>query len=114
MLKTTRVVNLIDDMDGAPADTTIDFSVGSSRYTIDLSSENAAKFQAALAPYVENGRRVTATRKPRKPRSAEDRAKRERAAKIRKWAEEKGYPTSARGRLSSTIIAAYEAAHKDH
>lgn len=114
MLKTTRVINLIDDMDGTPADTTINFAVGPNQYTIDLSAENAAKFQAALAPYVENGRRVTTTRKPRKPRSAEDRAKRERAAKIRKWAEEKGYPTSARGRLSSTVIAAYEAAHKDH
>lgn len=114
MLKTTRVVNLIDDMDGTPADTTINFAVGPNQYTIDLSAENAASFKAALAPYIESGRRVTATRKPRKPRSAEDRAKRERAAKIRKWAEEKGYPTSAQGRLSSTVIAAYEAAHKDH
>lgn len=113
MLKTTRVVNLIDDMDGTPADTTINFAVGPNQYTIDLSAENAASFKAALAPYIESGRRVTATRKPRKPRSAEDRAKRQKTAEIRKWAIEKGYTSSTRGRLGPTVIAAYEAAHQN-
>lgn len=114
MLKTTRVVNLIDDMDGTPADTTINFAVGPNQYTIDLSAENAASFKAALAPYIESGRRVTATRKPRKPRSAAGRPKRQNAAEIRAWGIEKGYLKSARGRLGQTVIDAYEAAHKDH
>ena len=114
MLKKTQVIDLIDDMDGGPADTAIDFAVGPNQYTIDLSAENAASFKAALAPYIESGRRVTATRKPRKPRSAEDRAKRQKTAEIRAWAIKKGYTSSTRGRLGPTVIEAYEAAHKDH
>ena len=113
MLKKTQVIDLIDDMDGGPADTTIDFAVGPNQYTIDLSAENAASFKAALAPYIESGRRVTATRKPRKPRSAEDRAKRQKTAEIRAWAIKKGYTSSTRGRLGPTIIEAYEAAHQN-
>lgn len=112
MLKKYQTIELIDDVDGSPATTTIEFSVGGAHYTIDLSDENAAKFQDALAPYVANGRRAS-SRKQRKPRSAVDRAKRQNAAEIRAWGIEKGYLKSTRGRLGKTVIDAYEAAHKE-
>lgn len=110
MLKKTQVTELIDDIDGTPADTSINFSVGGTQYVIDLSEANLREFQAALAPYIKHGRRVAA----RKPRSAAGRTKRQNAAEIRAWGIEKGYLKSARGRLGPTVIAAYEAAHKEH
>ena len=110
MLKKTQVTELIDDIDGTPADTSINFSVGGILYVIDLSEANLREFQAALAPYIKHGRRAVA----RKPRSAAGRTKRQNAAEIRAWGIEKGYLKSTRGRLGPTVIAAYEAAHKEH
>ncbi|MBF1664445.1 MAG: Lsr2 family protein [Rothia mucilaginosa] len=109
MLKKTQVTELIDDIDGTPADTSINFSVGGIPYVIDLSEANLREFKAVLAPYIKHGRRAAA----RKPRSAAGRAKRQNAAEIRAWGIEKGYLKSARGRLGTTVIAAYEAAHQN-
>ena len=110
MLKKTQVTELIDDIDGTPAATSINFSVSGIPYVIVLSEANLREFQAVLAPYIKHGRRAAA----RKPRSAAGRAKRQNAAEIRAWGIEKGYLKSARGRLGPTVIAAYEAAHKEH
>lgn len=110
MLKKTQVTELIDDIDGTPATASVNFSVGGIPYVIDLSEANLREFQAALAPYIKHGRRAAA----RKPRSAAGRTKRRKAAEIRAWGIEKGYLKSARGRLGPTVIAAYEAAHKEH
>ena len=109
MLKKTQVTELIDDIDGTPAITSVNFSVGGTQYVIDLSEENLNEFQVVLAPYIKHGRRTTT----RKPRSAAGRAKRQNAAEIRAWGIEKGYLKSARGRLGPTVIAAYEAAHQN-
>ena len=110
MLKKTQVTELIDDIDGTPATTSAHFSVGGTQYVIDLSEANLREFQAALAPYIKHGRRAVA----RKPRSAAGRTKRQNAAEIRAWGIEKGYLKSTRGRLGPTVIAAYEAVHKEH
>ena len=110
MLKKTQVTELIDDIDGTPADTSVNFSVGGIPYVIDLSEANLREFQAALAPYIQHGRRAAA----RKPRSAAGRAKRQNAAVSRAGGIEKGYLKSARGRLGQTVIDAYEAAHREH
>ena len=114
MRKEITDVQLIDDIDGSPATTTIEFSVGSKNYIIDLSEANATAFNAALAPYIEHARR--ARRGPtnkRKPRSSSEaaRAKRQKNAEIRAWALENGVTVSKRGQLGQDTIAAYEAAH---
>lgn len=110
MLKKTQVTELIDDFDGTPATASVHFSIGGIPYVIDLSEANLREFQAVLAPYIKHGRRAAA----RKPRSAAGRTKRRNASEIRAWGIEKGYLKSARGRLGPTVIAAYEAAHKEH
>lgn len=114
MRKEITDVQLIDDIDGSPATTTIEFGVGSKNYIIDLSEANATAFNAALAPYIEHARR--ARRGPtnkRKPRSSSEaaRAKRQKNAEIRAWALENGVTVSKRGQLGQDTIAAYEAAH---
>ena len=45
-------VFLTDDIDGSDADRTVEFSLGSASYSIDLSDANAAKLEEALAPFI--------------------------------------------------------------
>lgn len=112
MLKKYQFTKVVDDLDGSVATRTIKFSIDGAHYEIDLSDKNADKFREAFAPYIANGRRVTSRKSSRKTVSASaGRAQRQKAAEIRKWATEKGYTVSTRGRLGPTIIAAYEAAH---
>lgn len=114
MRKEITDVQLVDDIDGSPATTTIEFSVGGKNYIIDLSEQHAAEFNEALAPYIEHARRARrAPANKRKPRSSSEAAhiKRQKNAEIRTWALENGVTVSKRGQLGQDTIAAYEAAH---
>ena len=114
MRKEITDVQLVDDIDGSPATTTIEFSVGGKNYIIDLSEQHAAEFNKALAPYIEHARRARrAPANKRKSRSSSEaaRVKRQKNAKIRAWALENGVTVSKRGQLGQDTIAAYEAAH---
>lgn len=114
MRKEHTSVELVDDIDGSPATTTIEFSVGGKNYSIDLSEANAAAFNKALAPYIEHARRAPANkRKARKSRSSSEasRIKRQKNAQIRAWALENGITVAKRGMLNQSVIDAYEAAH---
>lgn len=114
MRKEITDVQLIDDTDGSPATTTIEFSVGGKNYIIDLSEQHADEFNKALAPYIEHARRARrAPANKRKSRSSSEaaRIKRQKNAEIRTWALENGVTVSKRGQLDQDTIAAYEAAH---
>lgn len=114
MRKEITDVQLVDDIDGSPATTTIEFSVGSKNYVIDLSEQHADEFNKALAPYIEHARRARrAPANKRKSRSSSEaaRVKRQKNAEIRAWALENGVTVSKRGQLGQDTIAAYEAAH---
>ena len=114
MRKEITDVQLIDDIDGSPATTTIEFSVGGKNYIIDLSEQHADEFNKALAPYIEHARRARrAPANKRKSRSSSEaaRVKRQKNAEIRAWALENGVTVSKRGQLGQDTIAAYEAAH---
>lgn len=114
MRKEITDVQLIDDIDGKPATTTIKFTFDGKNYIIDLSEANAAAFNEALAPYIEHARRARrAPANKRKSRSSSKaaRVKRQKNAQIRAWALENGMTVSKRGQLGQDTIAAYEAAH---
>jgi hypothetical protein len=51
-------VHLIDDLDASEASETLRFEVDGRPYEIDLSSRNAQKFRAEIAPYIRHARRV--------------------------------------------------------
>jgi hypothetical protein len=53
-------VHLIDDLDASEASETLRFEVDGRTYEIDLSSRNAQRFRADIAPYIGHARRVTA------------------------------------------------------
>ena len=51
-------VHLIDDLDASEASETVRFEVDGRPYEIDLSSHNAARFRAEIAPYIAHARKV--------------------------------------------------------
>ncbi|MEU7790353.1 Lsr2 family protein [Amycolatopsis sp. NPDC049159] len=103
------LVEMLDDIDGTPAAHTIPFSLDGVTYEIDLSDGNAAALRGGLARYINAARR-TGGRKVRVATGQSTASDRERNQQIRAWANTNGYEVSERGRLSSEVIAAYDAA----
>jgi hypothetical protein len=103
MVQRTQII-LEDDIDGGAADETVTFSFDGTSYEIDLSSKNAKAFRDALATYVGHARKVSRTgRRAGRGSSSAD------TAAIREWARQHGHKVSDRGRISSEVMAAYEA-----
>ena len=121
-MATVTTQRLVDDLDESDAAETVSFALDGASYEIDLSEENIEKLREALALYVGNARRVDGNRRgpgrpkaaakaPKAPRGARTAPDREQTAAIREWARANGYEVSERGRLSATVLSAFEAAH---
>lgn len=113
-------VVLLDDLDESEASETLSFSLDGQGYEIDLNDQHAKELRDAFAPYVGAGRKAgrssaggsASTSRPGRSRSAAAAGgDRERVQAIREWARAHGHAVSERGRLSSTVMAAYDAAH---
>src|SRR5262249_5023834 len=110
-------VQLVDDLDGTASDdiSTVSFGLDGVSYEIDLNEDNATSLRDSLADFVASARRTggrvkrgaapTATRPTGSGRS------KEQTQAIREWAKKNGHTVSERGRISTTIIEAFEAAH---
>ena len=109
----TVQVQLLDDIDGSPAEETMSFGLDGMSYEIDLNAKHAEKLRGALATFVSNSRRigrghVVSTRRgrtggaPARPDRAQNQA-------IRDWARSKGIDVSDRGRIPTTIVEQYQA-----
>ncbi|MGP3959836.1 histone-like nucleoid-structuring protein Lsr2 [Nonomuraea sp. 3N208] len=107
------VESFIDDIDGSGAEGTSRFALDGTHYEIDLSGANRDKLEKALAPFITKARAVKAERDGRGGRGAgAARAmSREKSSEIRQWAKANGLPVSERGRIASTVVENYEAAH---
>ncbi|GAB3285566.1 histone-like nucleoid-structuring protein Lsr2 [Parasphingorhabdus pacifica] len=108
-------VQLVDDVDGSEAESTVEFSLDGVDYTIDLSEDNATKLRDALASYVSSARRTGGRKRPggkanKSASAAPSAADRERNQAIREWAREQGMQVSDRGRIPSEIVEAYDKA----
>jgi hypothetical protein len=109
-------VELVDDLDGTASDdiTTVSFALDGVSYEIDLNDDNATTLRKVFADVVAAGRRVGGRVKrgtnPAHP-GARPTADREQTKAIREWARQNGFELSDRGRISSTVIDAFEAAH---
>ena len=101
-------VQLIDDLTGDEAEETVKFGLDGITYEIDLTAENARQLREQLSPYLEKGRKLRGqpTAQPRSKTSG-----RENTQRIRQWAEANGHHPSGRGRISKTILEAYQAAN---
>ncbi|MGA5304599.1 histone-like nucleoid-structuring protein Lsr2 [Nucisporomicrobium flavum] len=104
------VTVLTDDLDGGDADRTVEFGLDGANYTIDLSDKNIAKLRKALDPYLAAGTRISrsaSTGRRGAPAAGSLRSNREQNQAIREWASKNGFELSARGRIPSTIVEAY-------
>ena len=109
MAKQTVVTELlVDDLDGSTADRTVLFMWDGTSYEIELSKRNAAAFEKAMKPYVDAARR---TRGTRSRRGSGGRGGKRDLTAIREWAAKNGFDVSARGRIASNVIEAYESAN---
>jgi Lsr2 len=103
-------VKLVDDLDGGEAAESVAFSLDGKSYEIDLSDKHAAALRDAVAPFTSSARRAgngskVASRQRMAMRVGRPR---EDTAAIRQWANANGLEVSARGRISSTVLEAYE------
>ena len=97
-------VVLEDDLDGGSADETLRFEIGGSRYEIDLSKKNAAKFRGQLGPFIEHARKVGRGLRRHSVRTS---SSRQRSTAIRAWAKDQGIPVSDRGRIPVSVVEQY-------
>jgi len=108
-----HITQLIDDLDGSVLEhgETINFSLEGRAYEIDLSEKNVKKLREAFEPFTDVARPVGAaamgSRRVSRGRSVSTRD----LADVRAWAEKNGFPINSRGRISSNVLAAYDAAH---
>ncbi|MBV9823121.1 MAG: Lsr2 family protein [Actinobacteria bacterium] len=111
------ITQLIDDLDGSPADRTVRFSWDGQAYELELSSRNVAAFEDVLQPYLAAARSVSSPGQNHGPSDARTRVGRPRSKprsdirEIRAWAQANGYQVTDRGRIPDRVMEAYEAAH---
>jgi hypothetical protein len=103
-------VQLVDDVDGTTADSTVEFALDGVSYQIDLSDENAAKLRDSLASFVANARKTGGRKKvaSKSKSNTPSTADRERNQAIREWARSQGMQVSDRGRIPAEIVEAYD------
>ncbi|OZF57682.1 hypothetical protein CH293_02925 [Rhodococcus sp. 14-2470-1b] len=120
-------VELVDDLDGSVIDggggETIEFSVAGVDYVIDLRAKNAAEFHRKLDYYIDHAARTGGRRhRPKPAGNASTPTPKPTAATaptrdpadtraIRQWAADEGYEIADRGRIPTSIVDAYDAAH---
>lgn len=99
-----EITQYFDDLDNSPLTEEnhreIRFSIDEVDYIIDLSLDNAEKFDAALAPFLEVARQAPV-----------DHLAKTEPAEIRKWAQEEGLAIAHRGKIPHSIVEAYLKAH---
>ncbi len=107
-----EITQYFDDLDNSPLEDSevniINFSVDRNHYVLDLSEKNAAAFRAALEPWIAAAQVTPAPQKS--PTRVSSAAQREKSRAIREWARENGFQVSDRGKISASVLDAYEKA----
>lgn len=99
------ITELVDDLDGSSASTTIRFGIDGREFEVDLSDANAFAIRASLEPYITAGRKVTAGVKTQSVRTDKSVAK-----AIRAWAVANNWELKSRGRIPHEVVEAYHQA----
>lgn len=100
-----------DDLTGVETEDarTHTFSLDGVSYEVDLASDNYDRLHEALAPFIENGRKLGKAKGTSRPRKLH--ADGPSAETLRAWAREHGYEVNDRGRVPAYIREAYEKSH---
>lgn len=99
---TTKILT-IDDLDGSENAVTVRFSLGDTKYEVDLALANREKLEKALAPFIEAAREVAG-----RPTANGQ------SGVIREWAKNRGMSVPAKGRIPGDITALYQAENTAH
>ena len=105
--KTKKIVEVVDDFDGTPADQTVRFAFNGASYEIDLNRAHFEEFAEAIQPYIKAGRKTGSTRRRG---NAGNPTQRRENVKIRAWAKENGHNVSERGRIPAEVVEEYRKA----
>ena len=106
MAQRTQIL-YVDDIDGSEADGTVRFGIDGVDYEIDLNKKHTGELTAAIDPYIQAARKVTAARRAARA----SRPARHDQSDVRIWARGQGMQVSDRGRIPADVLAKYEAAH---
>ena len=120
MARRETVVYSCDLHDGDMTDgvETVSFGLDGQAYEVDACEQHRAELHDAFAPYVGAARKAGGGAARRGSRgssrssgSSSSGSDREEVQRIREWARANGHKVSERGRLSSSVLEAYRAAH---
>jgi hypothetical protein len=106
-MATKTVTELVDDIDGKPADETVSFGLDGVQYEIDLATDNAEALREALSPWAEAARRTGGRRGAGRPVRVHTEVDNKA---VRVWAASNGVELSSRGRIPAHVIDQYRAA----
>lgn len=106
-MATVTTTQVVDDIDGTPGASTIRFSIGRSRYEIDLAESNTEKLYEVLSPFISKARKAA----PAAGTSKRVDAQRPNQTAVREWAKKKKIAVNDRGRVSNELVEKYIAAH---
>jgi hypothetical protein len=101
---------VIDDLDGSEAEGTVLFGLDGTHYEIDLNTDHARELRAALARYIDAGRKVTSTARRARRNERKAAAGGMSNADVRSWAKAQGIQVKERGRIPADVIGRYRAA----
>lgn len=109
MAQKVQVTLLCDLDDGnVDADETVQFSLGSNAYEVDVCAKHAQQIRESLEPFVAHARKASTGTARRRPVAASGR---QQTAGIRTWAKDHGIQVNERGRIPASVVKEYEAAH---
>lgn len=108
------MVKYVDDLDGTPADETVNFGLDGAHFEIDLCDTNAEALRSVLAPWIAKSRKAAGVKKRVRrltgtPTTTNYGSEQRKA--IRAWAVANGWAVSERGKIAESVVAAYNAAH---
>jgi hypothetical protein len=107
-------VKLVGDLDGGEAVESVAFSLDGKANEIDLSEKHAVALRDAFTPFIggarraDNAAKVGSKQRMSTVRSTGSGRSRGETAAIREWANANGLEVSTRGRISSTVLEAFE------
>lgn len=94
---------------------TVEFTVSGTPYAVDLTEAELQAFNSVLEPYVAAAQRLSRSGSPvsrtRVAASGAGKRSKEQLTAIRTWAKNNGHAVSERGRISSPVLEAFDAAH---
>jgi len=108
-MATRTIVQRFSDVSGEALDASVKttaFSIDGADYEIDLSNAELTELHRSLSVYVKAARQLTEQGNTARPRPGKP-----DLDKIREWAESNGHQVASRGRISQSVLDAYDRAH---